>query len=279
MTEQLSKVHPKGWHSSIKFLMIFLISLLICFEVPKFFSGEVTIYVNVSEIPAVGEYFSFEIGTIVEIILMGPVFGVLYFILMKAMLRKIDESQNRKVNYIYLLEIGAVILICLVVMGHIVHLMFDYANALYRQTYGGYDTTPLFLFLYHSDEWLGHSMIHIGLFGFIVLALVSESLMKAQRRMRWYEIGLSIFFSFGLFVMNGYATLEGQCAALLAIMSFILLLIEIIVIMWKKINPIHYPILFTTIIANIIVIGFFTYWIITFGMKPYYPFYFQPSEL
>ena len=51
------------------------------------------------------------------------------------------------------------------------------------------------------------------------------------------------------------------------------------VIIAKKINPLKRPILLTTIITSIIVIGLFIWWVAIFGIKPYYPFVYQPSEL
>jgi hypothetical protein len=262
----------KYFHTSVKFLLIFLITLLICFMLPGKIPGTVNIYINIEEIPAVGESFSFQIGTIVEIILMGPVFALVYFILMKNLLSKVDVTTGRNKKFVYILEILVVLFICTLVMGHITHLMFDYANAIYRSTYGGYDTTPLFLFLYHSDEWLGHHLIHISFFAFLVLAIIGESLISQQRTMKWYEILFAVPLGVGIFVMNGYATYEGQCGWLLMVLSAILLGIEGLVILVKKINPLKHPILFASIIANIVVIGYFIWYVSMFGTLPYYPF-------
>jgi hypothetical protein len=234
--------------------------------------GSVDIYVNLEEIPAVGESFSFSIGTIVEVILMGPVFALIYFVLMKHLLQKVDPEVGRNKQFIYMLEVAVVGFICMLVMGHIAHLMFDYANAVYRSTYGGYDTTQLFLFLYHSDEWIGHHLIHIGFFSFIVLAILGESRMADKRTMKWYEIIVAVGLGVGLFVMNGYATYDGQCAWLLMVLSAILLGVLGMVIVWKRVNPLKYPILFAAILGSIIVIGYYFWYISVFGTLPYYPF-------
>jgi hypothetical protein len=272
MVEEMEYISHQYFHVSVKFLLIFLIALLLCFMLPGEIPGTVNIYINLEEISAVGESFSFQIGTIVEIILMGPVFALIYFILMKNLLNKIDVTTVRNKRFIYVLEILVVIFICTLVMGHITHLMFDYANAIYRSTYGGYDTTQLFLFLYHSDEWLGHHLIHISFFAFIVLAIIGESLISQQRKMKWYEILFAVPLGIGIFVMNGYATYEGQCGWLLMVLSAILLAIEGGVVLIKKINPLKHPILFASIIANILVIGYFIWYVSIFGTLSYYPF-------
>ncbi|MHA1267418.1 MAG: hypothetical protein ACTSRS_19430 [Candidatus Helarchaeota archaeon] len=239
---------------------------------PNEIPGSVTIYVNLEEISAVGESFSFQIGTIVEVILMGPVFALIYFVLMKNLLSKINRETGRNRRLIYILEVAVVGFICMLVMGHIVHLMFDYANAIYRATYGGYDNTPLFLYLYHSDEWLGHHLIHIGFFSFLILAMIGESRIADKRRMRWYEVIIAIGLGAGIFVINGYATYEGQCGWLLMVLSSVLLGIQVGIILLKKVNPLWYPIFFSALLGNIIVIGYYLWYTSVFGTLPYYPF-------
>lgn len=266
------KLMHKYFHVSIRFLLIFLISLLICFMLPGEIPGTVNVYVNLEEISAVGESFSFAIGTIIEIILMGPVFALIFYILLKNLLGKIDPQQGRNRQVIQLLEVAAVGFICMLVMGHITHLMFDYANAVYRSTYGDYDTTQLFLFLYHSDEWIGHHLIHIGFFSFIILAMVGESRMKEKRSIIWYEIIFVIGLGIGLFIVNGYATYEGQCAWVLMVLSAVLLSIQGTLIIWKRLNPLKYPIFLAALIGSILVIGYYVWYISVFGTLPYYPF-------
>ncbi len=270
----------KYFHVSVRFLLIFLVSLLICFKLPDLIHGMVNVPINVEELweigrGGVGLTFPFRIEKIIEIILMGPVFAIIYYVLMKNLLGKIDLEKGRNKQYVYVLELMVVILVMMVVVGHVVHLMFDYANGAWRLAYGDFDTmtpTPLFLFLYHSDEWVGHHLIHVGFFGFMVLALIAEFLIRDRRTMKWYEIIFAAPLGVGLFIMNGYATYPGQCAWLLMVMSATLLAIEVVVILWKRINPLMYPILFATIIGNVIVISYYFYYISIYGTLPFYPF-------
>ncbi|MHA1324199.1 MAG: hypothetical protein ACTSRL_15540 [Candidatus Helarchaeota archaeon] len=218
---------------------------------PNEIPGSVTIYVNLEEISAVGESFSFQIGTIVEVILMGPVFALIYFVLMKNLLSKINRETGRNRRLIYILEVAVVGFICMLVMGHIVHLMFDYANAIYRATY---------------------HLIHIGFFSFLILAMIGESRIADKRRMRWYEVIIAIGLGAGIFVINGYATYEGQCGWLLMVLSSVLLGIQVGIILLKKVNPLWYPIFFSALLGNIIVIGYYLWYTSVFGTLPYYPF-------
>jgi hypothetical protein len=263
----------KYFQFSVTFLLVFLVVLLNCYVLPDLIKGDTTVFVNIEETATVGATFPFSIAKIVEIILMGPVFVIVYFVLMKSMLARVDIEEGRKKRIVYVLELMVVVLIFTVVVGHVVHLMFDYANWLYRNVDpgGGYSTNPLFLFLYHSDEWVGHHLIHVGFFGFIVVALIGESLLK-EKQTRWYDILFAAPLGAGLFVMSGYATYEGQCGWLLMVLSAVLLGIEGIIILVKRVNPLKHPILLATIICNVIVIGYFVWYASTFGTLPYYPF-------
>lgn len=274
--------NPKNYQSSIKFSIVILITLLASYGIPRLITGSIIIYVNVAELGSpigVGVSFLFGIGALVELILMGPVFILIFFVMFKYLLSKIEIEQEKHKYYLWILEILAIFIITILAMGHVTHIFFNYANHLYRVAYGGYDTTQLFLFLYYTDEWLGHHLIHVAFFGIIILALLADLLIEKEEKMTWDEIGLMIFMGVGFFIVNGYATYEGQCASLLVILSIILLVFEGVLIFWKKVNPLKYPVLSATIISSVIIIVFFISWILIFGWKPYYPFYFQPSEL
>ena len=272
--------NPKDYKASFKFILIFLISLLICYFISSFFSGDLYIPINVSELPSgIGQSFPFSIASIIELIAMGPIFSIIFYILIKLLINKIDKNHGKNKYWIFIIEIISVITIGVLVAGHFIHLTYNYASHLYDVQHGGYETTELFLLLYWADEWLGHHMIHIAFFSQIVLALSATYLIKNKRMMKWDEVVLSIFLGFGLFIVMGFASYEGQCAALLMILCLILLVIEVIFILIKKINPLRNSILLVSIISNIIVIGFYFFWIGSYGQKSYYPFIYQPSEL
>jgi len=268
----------KDLQYSIKFSIVFLISLLICYGVPTLVEGTIVLLVNISEISAVGS-FTIGFSLVLEIILMGPVFIIIYYIIMKHFLSKINQNEGNNKRNVFIIEIISITLITIFAMGHAIHVFFNHANALYRIAYGTYDTTALFSFLYVSDEWLGHHLIHIALFGFMILALLTEFLMENHERMNKGELIISGVLGVGLFFMSGYASYEGQSAFLMFVLAIILLTVEIIIILKKKVKILNHPILLATIICSVIIIGFFIYWIIAFGWKPYFPFHFQPSEL
>ena len=260
----------------IVFLIIFETTLLVFYRIiPIFYSGSIDIWYNISELNGASAYFSISMRRIWEIILMGPVSAVIYFFLFKYLKEEVDETNRSNRFYMYLVDIGVIFFICILCMGHVVHMLFDYANSIYYQTHGNQmDTSELYSFLYFSDEMIGHHLIHIAYFGLFSVALLIEFLGKEHKRMNWSEVSAVIILAIGLGIVY-YTTFEGQAAFMLLILYVILLIIEILVILIKKINPLERPILLTTMITSLIVIGLFIWWIVNFGIKPYYPFIFS----
>ncbi len=270
----------KEANRSIVFLTVFLVVLLLFYRIiPLFYSGSVDFWYNISELDGATAYFSTSVRLIWEIILMGPVSAVIYFFLFKYIKKEIDENDKSNKYYMNLVDIGVIFFICILCMGHMVHMLFDFASSTYYQTHGNQmDTSELYSFLYFSDEILGHHLIHIAYFGFVSMALIVEFLGKEHKKMNWFETIITVLLAIGLSVVY-YTTFEGQAAFMLLILYSILFGIEIIVVLLKKINPLKRPILLATMITSIIVIGIFIWWVIMFGVKPYYPFIYQPSEV
>jgi len=265
----------------VNFLIIFLLTLLLFYKIiPSFYSGGINIWVNISELDGEAGHFWLSIRIICEIILMGPVFAIIYYFLMKYLIKGIDETRKYNKYYVVLIEIGVITFICISVMGHAIHMLFDKGSWLYYYANNEQmDTSELYSFIYYSDEWLGHHLIHIGYFGYISMALIAEFLGKEHRMMNWDEKIYTILSGIGLSLIWGYSTYEGQAAFMMLILCSILLIIEVIIILIKKINPLERPILLATMITCIIVIGLFIWWTNMFGIKAYYPFIYQPSEL
>ncbi len=276
----MPKLTPlKESYKYLNFLIVFLLALLLFYVIiPRFYLGSIDFWVNISELNGAVGHFSTSVKLVGEIILMGPAFAVIYFFLMKYLISDIDEEQGKNKYYINLIEIGVVIFISISCTGHIVHVLFNEINKIYINSYNVMDTSELYSFIYYFDEWLGHHLIHIGYFGYILMALLAEFLGKEHRKLNWDEIIYTFLSSIGLCIIFGYFTYEGQAAFMMLILCTLLLIIEVLVVFKKKVNVLNYPILLATIACNMMVIGFFIAWTLVFGLKPYYPFVFQPSE-
>jgi len=265
----------------LNFLIVFLFTLLLFYKIiPIFYSGSIDTYYNISELDGEAASFSVSVRLMCEIILMGPVSAIIFFFLMKYLISEIDKAKGKNKYYTILIEIGVITFICILVMGHALHMLFDHANRVYYNSHGKQmDTSELYSLLYYLDEFIGHHFIHLSYFGLICMALLTELISKDNRKLKWFELITTIILGIGLSLVWGYATYEGQSAFMMLVLCSILLVAEIIVALIKKVNPLENPILLATIIANIIVIGLFIWWVAMFGLKPYYPFIYQPSEL
>jgi len=261
------------------FLIIFLLTLLLFYKIiPFLYYGGIRIFIYISELKKIGSFWMSTRNTC-EIILMGPVFAIIYYFLMKQLIIEIDKEQGKNKYYVVLIEIGVLVFICISVMGHAIHVLFNNVSRVYYDFNGGMDTSELYSLLYYSDEWLGHHLIHVGYFGYIIMALFVEFLAKENRKLNKDELLYAILCGIGLSIIFTYIACEGQAAVMVLTLCCVLLIIELIIIIMKNISILERPILMCTLINNIIVIGFFILWVIIFGIKPYYPFIYQPSEL
>ncbi len=283
MAKKMIKHTPiKESNRYVVFLAVFLLTLLVFYLViPRIIPGSINFWFNISELDGEVGQFSISYRLILEIIFMGPIFAIVYFFLMKYLIEGIDEERGKNKYYIKLLEIGVITFICISCMGHIVHMMFDRASWMYiLANNDSMDTSELYSYIYYSDEWLGHHLIHIGLYGYTLMALFAEFLGKEEerRKLNGDELTYTILLGAATGII-AYTTYEGQAAFMMLILWTILLSVELFVIIIKKINILERPILLYTLINSIIFIILFIIWVSIFGVKPYYPFIYQPSEL
>jgi hypothetical protein len=268
--------NPKEYHPSIKFLSVFLIGILICFFLPDIISGTSDIVINIVELEGsggIGATFSARNDKIVEIILMGPVVAVLYYMLMRYLIGKIDKTQGKNKYFLYAIEIELALLISLNVASHFVHLMFDQVSAAYRTLHGGYSLNEPLLYIYWADEWFGHTIIHVTYFSWFVLALVTEFLITETRPVNLDEFCFLIPLGVGIGVLDGYAAIRSEAGFILMILHIVLLGTQVVLIASKKINPLKYPVFMALLISSLFVIGYNIYWIFEEGIRAYYPFW------
>lgn len=277
----MPKITPfKETSPFFKFLVIFLITLLIFYQViPRIISESVNFTIKISELDGQLGSFSVTLRIILEVLFMGPFFAIIYYFLIQYLKKEIDPEEGKNHYYIIIIDICVITFISISCMGHIVHMMFDKASWLYYYANNEQmDTTELYSYIYYSDEILGHHLIHIGLFGYLITGLFIELLVEPSHKMRWDELIYTILLGIGMSLI-GYATFEGQAAFMMVILWGFVLLFELIFVFTKKYNPLQRPIMLSILINCVIFINVFIIWVIMFGIKPYYPFIFQPSEL
>jgi hypothetical protein len=221
------------------------------------------------------QYFTLSWNYFLQIVFLGPVIGIIFYILMKKMLFKIDINVRKNQLIVYIIDICVVVLIILNCIGHFSHLGFEIVNAI-DSTIGealNSEYKELFVYAWFMDEWLGHTIIHLTYFGYLIVGVWAESLLNEDERMKIDELVLIILFSFCYSVIDGYAAIEGECGFILLLLHLIATFVAIVFLVVKKINPLKYPLLLTLLISTIFVFLFNLNWIIRYGINFTYPFY------
>ena len=221
------------------------------------------------------QYFTVSWNYLLQIFFLGPIIGIIFYILMKKFLSKIDINVRKYQLKVYVIDICVVVLIVLNSMGHFSHLGFELVNAI-DSTNGialNSEYKEMFVYAWFMDEWFGHTLLHVTYFGYLIVAMWVEQLVNENKRMMIDELALIIFFSWGYSVIDGYAAIEGESGFILLLLHLIATFVAIAFIIVKKVNPLNYPLLLTLLISTIFVFLYNLDWIIRYGIIPIYPFY------
>jgi len=276
MVDYNLKERIKGFHIGSWFLLVFLVSIGVLIYTSRYLpKGDFQIGANVNYATDNPNYFNFPWNKFLQIVCIGPVFGIVYYIIMRIMLSKADKDKGKNKYYIALIEIGVVVLIALNSMAHLSHLGFEEVNAI-DGTNGAALTTEfkeMFVYAWYMDEWLGHSMAQITYFGYLVLAVLAEQLLDDQKRVKIDEFLLLIIGGIAIAFMDGDIALSSESGFLLLICHIVFTIAALIVVLVKKIDILKNPILIAMLIALIGVAYFNIQFIMERGMTSYYPFY------
>jgi len=236
-------------------------------------------YVSEQEISAT---YQINLKDLMDIILIGPVFTVLSFILIKRILDGLDTLEDNKIMLFYIIFLLAIVLFN---YGNISHITMNRLNA---DIVDVFSTPQVYYSIYFIDEFIGHHLETIGFF--IVLSEIcvlhtldlqersklenySDALLRNRESFWNYILGI------GLGIGTAFAYLEGQCAFLFLILNPILC--TLVILQTKKYdiklkeNGLLIMILLMTIAFMITVLV----WGILTGIKPFYPFFYQNSEV
>ncbi len=259
----------------IWFLAIFLMALGLCIYIPRYMiNGTFTVGAN-TNYSTETLYFEVPWNKYLQIICLGPVFGIVYYTLMRAMLSKVDKSVGKNRYYVYLIEIGVVIFIALCSMAHLAHLGFEEANAIDASKGAALNSeyVNMFVYTWYMDEWLGHTLGLFCYFMYLVLAVLAEQLITDHKKMQPQQILLIIIGAFIIGVMDGQIAISSECAFFLLVSHLTFTVIAIIIVIAKKIRLFEHPLLLTMILSLIPVLFFNVQFILENGIKDFYPFY------
>ncbi len=273
--------NPQKWHPSLKFLVGFLASLVIAFS-PEYFvssSVQVTAWVYLEYAPGAVQAVPLRITDLLQVILLGPGVGVVYFMLLRMLLRGVNAGDQRTRRRVSLLESFGILLIAVNSIGNAIHLFFNAVNAidgslgLGTGTYNGIDVTGYFLLIWFMDEWVGHTLVMVTYFGYLAMAAGVEYLARDARAARKGRGALVLFLGACIAVVDGYVAIQSETGFLLLLLHGAFFALVVGTAARKRIPLNRYPILMAMVVATFFVAAFNMFWIAAHGWKPFYPFY------
>ena len=229
---------------------------------------------------------SYTIGLkdFIDLLLIGPIFTILTFLLMRRIITdysRYTESKDR----IQGLYVAYLIAIVLFNYGTIIHVTMNRLNS---QITGDLRSEGVYDAIYFLDEVIGHLFLTLGFFLILYEAAYLHMLTIKHRSeakdLEGFMLGegekrINLFYGIALGVITTVAYLEGQCAFIFLILYPIFTVLFIIMAKKQGVslqeNSFLVMILLMTIFFTISTV---LYAFIT-GIKPVYPFFYQPSEL
>lgn len=227
--------------------------------------------------------YQLSLKDLLDLVFIGPIFTIFTFILIRRILNKFRErgiSEN-KIVFAYIIYLLAIVLFN---YGNITHVTMNRLNS---QVIAEYSTTDFYYAIYYLDEFIGHHLITLGFFIIFVENCLlhtfnlGEGLKSSnmEPKLTRKEQNINYIFGIGLGIATSFAYLEGQCAFLFLLLNPIVAAILIVIskkqgISLKK-NSLVILFLIMTVVFSIIVI----LWGFIYGFKPYYPYFYQRSEI
>ncbi len=181
------------------------------------------------------------------------------------------------------------ILLALFILGNSSHVIVNRING--KLIENGYIQTILrdnptskmadaYKLIYFYDEYVGHLGMMVPLF-FIQIVLLRSQIHVPQEFKKLHPVEMGLLIILGLLngVYNSYSLIEGQSNIVLLSLHLLLFPIILWLICKKKYSINNHPILLFLLLQIIGFTFYSIYWMILTGLKTYYPFTFQPSEL
>ncbi len=232
-------------------------------------------------IPVIHEssnFYSFDLplSTLLDILLAPPFLIIMFYYIYKAIttnpLADNSNPNERKGNFIKFLLFGSGVVL---VSGIIMHGVANYLNGLVTTDLGD----PLYVAIYWFDEVVGHKLIHLGIFAFLIGCFVIQFWHRIDSEFSKFDWILFPFFPSAIGIVYSISAIEGQAGFDLWVISIISIIVILYVVKFRGLklreNIFTYFVLifFISLVISTIVYGFIT------GFVPGYPFFKQPSTL
>ncbi len=260
---------PDEYIPSLQCGIIMAIAVPVLAFLSDIFKHPYQVGVNVWELgeAGMGLSFPYNLEHAMNIIIMCVILNAIFWGTLKALLAKVDARQCWKL----FVELCALVVVIISVMGVVFHWGFDRANSLYRNEHG-YDTSNVYLYLYFGDEILGHHLQQVALLWYFLFMVILEAKTTRERGMHVDEWIFTIAIATVISVTNGYAALRSESAFLIFVLTVILLPVQAVYVILKRPQLSKSPMLIASMAGNAGVIIQNIAFIMLFGLSPWYPF-------
>jgi hypothetical protein len=220
-----------------------------------------------------------------DVVFTSPFFAVCSYFGFRMMLKRMSEERFSKRFKDISLSLFLVFL-TIFCMGHVIHVVANHLNG--KVSNLGLEETNLFYAVYFWDEYIGHTTIGVGFYGIFLLMSLLNIVFLIDDKKKYKEEQINVNRNdkyWALFVgaigglIQAQAFLEGQC-------NFIFLIVNPASLLSFYLISLKYKFDFKKssfiwgLIAITISYSIFTFiWVGFTGIKPYYPFFYQGSEL
>ncbi len=277
----------KAWKTnseSFKRSFLVVLSYGIAFGIGYLFRfGELTVWFYVSEQKKIASY-QLGLKDFVDLLCIGPIFTIISYFAIKRVIGDLNRfkfSKNKE-SICYIVYLIAIVFFN---YGNMIHVT---ANRLNSQVIDEYSKEAFYYSIYFLDEFIGHLLITIGFFIVLVELTFLHSIDIKKREeskdvsnfyLKDKEPIFNYIFGLALGAVTAEAYLEGQCAILFLILNPLFSVILLLFAKKIKIDIRKNSMLMLFIIMTIVFTIFVIVWALLFGIKPFYPYLFQPSEL
>ncbi|MBN2151144.1 MAG: hypothetical protein JW839_06865 [Candidatus Lokiarchaeota archaeon] len=230
---------------------------------------------------------SFPMSTIVEIAAFGPAMAVVMSWCLQRTIADWSAAGLMPARKARALELLLAVSIATFNAGLLLNRLFNVvgaqAKAFYDATGHGYNN---YVFAYFLDEIVGHHLIGAGLvsyFAVMALAIPRDSTLLARpdHALNKGEKLLVLVPSAVHGVIFSVENLEGQSMAFSLVSMGAIACVVILMTMARrnKLAISNRPFLLFIVVQLVVMLAFSAAWGAALGVKPYAPFFYQPSEL
>jgi hypothetical protein len=275
---------------STRYLLVYLLALLAAYLVLLLFKA--------LDAPTRVEYFildghyvfgtaSFPTYTIAEIVAFGPVMAAVMTWCFRKTLASWSDAGLMPARKASVLGMLFAVSIAMLNAGLLVNRLFNVVSAqakyFFDTVHEGYAN---YVFAYFLDEIVGHHLMNAGfVLYYVVMAVAAPQdsipLSRPEHALNGGERVLVLVSSAVHAVLFSIENLEGQSMVFSLVLMGATACVILLVTMARrnKLAFLNRPFFFFIAVQLVVMLVFAVIWGIALGVKPYYPFFYEPSEL